>query len=97
MQTLPAKELKRRGLAALDKLLPLGPVQILRNNEPVAIAISPLEYERLKAAQKPARNVWDFIAEAGSTPYSTRTKEDIDLQLREERASWDRLDKGKQD
>jgi len=90
MQTLPAQELKRRGVAALDDLLPHGPVQVMRNNRPAAVVLSVEEYARLKAAEQPRRSIWDIINEAGTTRHSKRTREDIDAQIREERDSWER-------
>lgn len=96
MQTLPAQELKRRGLAALDKLLPAGPVHVLRNNRPAAVVLSPEEYARLAgraiaAGQAaPAGTIWDFIRNPPPVAWKPRTREEVDADLRAERASWDR-------
>jgi hypothetical protein len=93
MQTLPAQELKRRGLAALDKLLPAGPVHVLRNNRPAAVVLSLEAYQRLAddaARGAPRPDVWELIRQAGSLPSSGRTREQIDAELKAERDSWDR-------
>lgn len=93
MQTLPARELKRRGLAAVDELLARGPVHVLRNNRPAAVVLSPEHYERLTAGASPPAprsDIWSLIERAGSLPTSTRTREEIDAQLRVERDSWNR-------
>jgi hypothetical protein len=96
MQTLPAQELKRRGLAALDKLLPAGPVHVLRNNRPAAVVLSPEEYARLarqaNAASQvaPKGSIWDFIKNPPPVTWRPRTREEVDADLRAERDSWDR-------
>jgi PHD/YefM family antitoxin component YafN of YafNO toxin-antitoxin module len=90
MQTLPAQELKRRGLAALDKLLPAGPVHVIRNNRPAAVVLSPEEYDRLTARPAKPGSLWDFIEAAGTTAHATRTRDEIDADLRAERDSWER-------
>jgi PHD/YefM family antitoxin component YafN of YafNO toxin-antitoxin module len=93
MQTLPAQELKRRGLAAIDPLLPHGPVHVLRNNRPAAVVLSPEAYQRLaedaaRGATRP--DIWSLIERAGSLPSSRRTRKEIDAALKAERDSWDR-------
>jgi hypothetical protein len=34
MNTIPAQEIKRRGIAAVDDLIAKGPVHVIRNNKP---------------------------------------------------------------
>ena len=47
MQTLPAQEIKRCGISAVDKALEKGPVAIIKNNIPQYIVLSQQQYETL--------------------------------------------------
>lgn len=92
MNTLPAGEVKRRGLAALAEAARKGPVHVIRNNRPSGVFMSEEAYTRLVAAaggtERPRSgvDVWDLIL---NRPYpGTRTAEEIETQVREERASW---------
>jgi PHD/YefM family antitoxin component YafN of YafNO toxin-antitoxin module len=88
MQTLPAAELKRRGVAALDDLLPHGPVQLIRNNRPAAVVLSVEEYARLKSADKPVESVLEWLRNRPPPTWTPRSREQIDRDLRAERDSW---------
>jgi PHD/YefM family antitoxin component YafN of YafNO toxin-antitoxin module len=92
MNSIPAAEVKRRGVAALEEAAKSGPVHIIRNNRPAGVYMSEQEYARLLAASRAAAtpiagaSVWELIRDR---PYEgTRTKEQIDAQLHEERADW---------
>jgi PHD/YefM family antitoxin component YafN of YafNO toxin-antitoxin module len=92
MNSIPAAEVKRRGVAALDEAAKSGPVHIIRNNRPIGVYMSEQEYARLLAESRAAAtpiagaSVWELILDR---PYEgTRTKEQIDAQLHEERAGW---------
>lgn len=45
--TLPAAELKRRGLAAIEEKLKYGPVHVIRRNKPAAVVLSEEEFAEL--------------------------------------------------
>lgn len=49
MNTVPAKELKRRGLAALDDLIVNGDVHLIRNNRPEYVVLTEARYQELIA------------------------------------------------
>jgi hypothetical protein len=92
MNSIPAREVKRRGVAALEEAATTGPVHIIRNNRPTGVYMSEQEYARLLAGSRaPSRtptdaSVWDLILDR---PYEgTRTKEQIDAQIHEERKRW---------
>ncbi len=92
MNTIPAGEVKRRGVAALEEAAKKGPVHVIRNNRPAGVYMSEEEYARLLAASggterpRSGLDVWDLIL---NRPYpGTRSKEEIDAQIREERATW---------
>jgi Antitoxin Phd_YefM, type II toxin-antitoxin system len=92
MNSIPASEVKRRGVAALEEAATAGPVHIIRNNRPSGVYMSEQEYARLLAGSRaPARaptdaSVWNLILDR---PYAgTRTKDEIDAQIHEERKRW---------
>jgi hypothetical protein len=92
MNTIPASEVKRRGVAALEEAATTGPVHIVRNNRPSGVYMSEQEYARLLAGSRepvPPRSnasVWDLILDR---PYEgARTKDEIDAQIHEERKRW---------
>jgi hypothetical protein len=92
MNSLPASEVKRRGVAALEEAARRGPVHVIRNNRPAGVYMSEADYARLLAAARPPRragsgvDVWDLIL---NRPYvGTRTGAEIETELREERKSW---------
>ena len=47
MRTIPAQEIKRRGISAVDGLTGTGPVHVIRNNRPAYVVMSAAEYEAL--------------------------------------------------
>jgi PHD/YefM family antitoxin component YafN of YafNO toxin-antitoxin module len=93
MNTLPAVELKRRGMAAVEEGLRHGPVHILKRNRPAAVVLSEQEYQRLLArageaetAPGPSALEWLLAQEPGGR----RSTADIDRQINDERDGWDR-------
>ncbi|HBG05673.1 MAG: prevent-host-death protein [Geobacteraceae bacterium GWC2_58_44] len=49
MNSLPAQELKRRGIAAVDDLIANGDVHVIRNNQPQYVVLSEARYQELVA------------------------------------------------
>ena len=47
MNTIPAQEIKRRGLAAVDDLLDEGDVHVIRNNRPQYVVLTEERYQFL--------------------------------------------------
>ena len=54
MNTIPAQEIKRRGIAAVDDLIESGDVHIIRNNQPQYVVVSEVRYRELIEAQNEA-------------------------------------------
>ena len=54
MKTIPAQEIKRRGLSALDKDLKQGPVHVIKNNRPQYVVLSEERYQAFIAAEEEA-------------------------------------------
>jgi len=49
MNSIPAQELKRRGIAAVDDLIDKGDVHVIRNNRPQYVVLSEARYQELVA------------------------------------------------
>ena len=49
MNAIPAQEIKRRGMAAVDELIAKGDVHIIRNNQPQYVVLSEERYQELIA------------------------------------------------
>jgi PHD/YefM family antitoxin component YafN of YafNO toxin-antitoxin module len=49
LNSLPAQELKRRGIAAVDELIANGDVHVIRNNQPQYVVLSETRYQELVA------------------------------------------------
>jgi PHD/YefM family antitoxin component YafN of YafNO toxin-antitoxin module len=54
MTLMPAQEIKRRGISAVDEALALGPVHIIKNNQPLYVVLSEAAYQELLQAQEEA-------------------------------------------
>lgn len=81
MNTIPALEIKQRGISAVDDLLKDGPVHVIKNNRPLYVVMSQEDYARLIER----RGLWELTARSAR---GTRSKKDIDAQLRAERDGW---------
>jgi len=55
MNAIPAQEIKRRGIAAVDELIARGDLHIIRNNQPQYVVLSQKRYEELLEAQEEAQ------------------------------------------
>ena len=49
MNSIPAQELKRRGIAAVDDVIANGDVHVIRNNQPQYVVLSEARYQELVA------------------------------------------------
>ncbi len=47
MVTLPAQEVKRRGIGAVDELLERAPVHIVKNNRPTYVVLREEDYQAM--------------------------------------------------
>jgi len=54
MNMIPAQEIKRRGLAAVDDLIGKGDLHVIRNNQPQYVVLSEERYQELKLAEQEA-------------------------------------------
>lgn len=54
MNTMPAQEIKRRGITAVDDLIAKGDVHVIKNNRPQYVVLSEERYHALMAQVKEA-------------------------------------------
>ena len=54
MNVIPAQEIKRRGIAAVDDRIAEGDLHVIRNNEPQYVVLSEERYQELLAAEQEA-------------------------------------------
>jgi PHD/YefM family antitoxin component YafN of YafNO toxin-antitoxin module len=47
MRTIPAREIKRRGISAVDEQLCEGPVHVIKNDEPSYVIVTEAQYRDL--------------------------------------------------
>jgi PHD/YefM family antitoxin component YafN of YafNO toxin-antitoxin module len=54
MNSIPAQEIKRRGISAVDEALRRGPVHVIKNNRPQYVVLTEERFADLLAAQASA-------------------------------------------
>lgn len=54
MNTIPAQEIKRRGIAAIDELIAQGDVHLIRNNRPEYVVLTEARYQEMVAEAEDA-------------------------------------------
>ncbi len=54
LKTIPAQDIKRRGISAVDEDLKEGPVHVIKNNRPQYVVLSEDRYEELQRAANEA-------------------------------------------
>jgi PHD/YefM family antitoxin component YafN of YafNO toxin-antitoxin module len=54
MNTVPAQEIKRRGISVVDEILKDGAVYIIKNNQPQYVVLTEDRYKELLAAENEA-------------------------------------------
>ncbi len=47
MKTIPARDIKRRGISAVDKALKEGPVHVIKNDQPTYVILDEDQYQNL--------------------------------------------------
>jgi PHD/YefM family antitoxin component YafN of YafNO toxin-antitoxin module len=54
MNAIPAQEIKRRGIAAVDAFIAKGDLHVIRNNQPQYVVLSEERYQELIVAEQEA-------------------------------------------
>ncbi len=52
MQTIPAREIKRRGISAVDDLVKHGPVHVIKDDRPAYVILDEAHFHELLEAQE---------------------------------------------
>lgn len=89
MNTLTTVDLKRRGIAAIEEALAFGPVYVMKHNKPAVVILRESEYQHLIKTQSRKQNPGPAHWIMNYKPAGTRSKEEIDQQIANERNSWD--------
>lgn len=87
MRTIPAREIKRRGISAVDDALKNGPVHVIKNDQPSYVILNEEHYRELVEAQQEAyhagiRGALDDV-KAGRTRHVTAQQLIDELKLEE--------------
>lgn len=80
-------EIKRRGMAAIEEGLRRGPVHIVKRNKLAAVVLTEEEYQCLahgKVARREGMTAVQWLL--AQAVVGTRTKDEIDAELKAERA-----------
>lgn len=85
--SLTISEIKRRGMAAINDRLRLGPAHIMKRNKQAAVILSEAQYQQLlgrDATQMPGMTAMQWLI--AQSPVGQRSKAAIDADLQSERA-----------
>jgi PHD/YefM family antitoxin component YafN of YafNO toxin-antitoxin module len=91
MNTIPASEVKRRGVAALEEGAQRGPLHIIKNSRPRLVVLTEEQYQALTSSEtqrSTGRTLLGMMLEKPCT--GQKTKEEIDAWLQAERGGWAR-------
>ena len=92
MNTLPAQEIKRRGVKAIEIALKNGPVHIIKNNTPTCVVLTESEYAKLTTPCQPVPEKQNTLIQwlLHKKCAGNKSKKQIDAQLNAERENWDK-------
>lgn len=92
MNTLPAQEIKRRGVKAIEIALKKGPVHIIKNNTPTCVVLTELQYANLSTPCQPNTVKQNTLTQwlLHKKCSGNKSKEQLDAQLNAERDNWDK-------
>ena len=88
MNTLPAQEIKRRGVKAIELALKNGPVHIIKNNSPACVILTEAQYAYLTTSnpQKTKNNLLQWLLHKKTL--ASKTREELDTLITTERDEW---------
>lgn len=92
MNTISANELKRHGIAAIQKLFHKGPVHVVKHNQPVCVVLTEDDYERLTraASEEPSGGQLSVMEWFSLPALGEAEKAELDSHLSRERDDWER-------
>ena len=78
MRSIPAREIKRRGISAVDEQLKQGPVYVIKNDEPKYVVLTQEQYEELLEEDDPfEERVRASLAEIEDGQVEYKTAEEL--------------------
>jgi len=91
MNTLPAQEIKRRGVKAIEMALKKGPVHIIKNNSPTCVVLTEAQYAQLTTPvptlKTEENNFFNWLLQKKAS--GGKTRKELDSRLTKERDEWD--------
>jgi PHD/YefM family antitoxin component YafN of YafNO toxin-antitoxin module len=91
MNTISANELKRHGVAAIERLIKKGPVNVTKRNQTVCVVLAEEEYDRLTSAAtaEPLGGKLSVMEWLDLPPLGDTEKAVLDARLASQRDEWD--------
>lgn len=88
MQTLSASEIKRRGILAVEQMLPAGPIHIIKNNKLKFVVLSEEDYQNLVQRTKHKKGLG--LSEMLKKPATgTMSRRSINQRIEKMRNDWE--------
>ena len=92
MNTLPAQEIKKRGVKAIELALKDGPVHIIKNNAPTCVVLTEAQYALLSLVAQHGKtkkgNLLQWLLHKKGS--GDKSREKLDTRLTADRDEWDR-------
>ena len=92
MNILPAQEIKKRGVKAIELALKNGPVHIIKNNSPTCVVVTEAQYALLETVTQHKKtrkgNLLQWLLHKKSS--GDKSREELDTYLTADRNEWDR-------
>lgn len=87
MRTLSASEIKRRGIIAVEQMLPAGPIHIIKNNKLKCVVLSEKDYENLilKSKHKKSLGLSQMLEKPAT---GTMNRHSISKRIEKMRNEW---------
>ena len=85
MNILTANEIKKYGVAIIEKQMMQGPVHVFKHNRPLFVVITETDYQRAFVQSNKSAGLFSMLQKS---EVGKRAKEDIDLQLQRDREEW---------
>lgn len=90
MNTLPASEIKRRGVVAFEEQLKFGPVHVIKSNVPSYVVITEEDYRGLVALKEKRGKPRSLLFKILSKPATGKlTKSAINKEIKQIRDEWE--------
>ena len=85
MRSIPAREIKRRGISAVDEQLKQGPVYVIKNDEPKYVVLTQEQYEELLEEDQPLmERVQESLEDYEAGRFRSVTAEELIRELDED-------------